>query len=205
MVWKEWGDPLLSLRKGANRLATEYKGKNTAERCRALAQPVADELGYFLWDVRFVKEGGTWYLRYILDKDGGVTIEDCVTMSRRMSPLLDEADPIPQSYCLEVMSPGAERELTRPEHFALCEGCAAVVTLIRPRCGEREFAGLIAPLDKDGAVVLLDEDGNRSVFPKKEIASVRLIADWDEESGDEAVADRNDEKLTGSQEQGGQS
>ena len=194
MVWKEWGDPLLSLRKGATRLATEYKGKNTAERCRALAQPVADELGYYLWDVRFVKEGGTWYLRYILDKDGGVTIDDCVAMSRRMSPLLDEADPIPQSYCLEVMSPGAERELTRPEHFQLCEGCAAVVTLIRPRDGEREFAGLIEPLAEDGAVVLTLEDGTKAAFPKKEIASVRLIADFD--------ADEN-ETLTGSDEQGG--
>ena len=197
MVWKEWGDPLLSLREEDFSLATEYKGKNTAERCRALAQPVADELGYFLWDVRFVKEGGTWYLRYILDKDGGVTIDDCVAMSRRMSPLLDEADPIPQSYCLEVMSPGAERELTRPEHFALCEGCAAVVTLIRPRDGEREFAGLIAPLAEDGAVVLTLEDGTTATFPKKEIASVRLIADFDADESNEH------ENLTSSKEQGG--
>ena len=183
--------------RGGLSLATEYKGKNTAERCRALAQPVADELGYFLWDVRFVKEGGTWYLRYILDKDGGVTIDDCVAMSRRMSPLLDEADPIPQSYCLEVMSPGAERELTRPEHFALCEGCAAVVTLIRPRDGEREFAGLIEPLAEDGAVVLTLEDGTKATFPKKEIASVRLIADFDADEANET------ENLTGSDEQGG--
>ena len=82
--------------------------------CYALAQPVAEELGLMLWDVRFVKEGATWYLRFIIDKEEGVGIDDCVAMSRRMDKLLDEADPVPQSYVMEVESPGIERELTRP-------------------------------------------------------------------------------------------
>ena len=84
-------------------------------------------------DVRFLKEGAGWYLRVFIDReDGDVSIDDCVALSRRLDTLLDEADPISQSYCLEVSSPGMERELTRPEHFALCEGWPVVVRLIRP-------------------------------------------------------------------------
>ena len=76
----------------------------TVAVCARLAQPVAEELGLVLWDVRFVKEGATWYLRYIIDKEEGVSIDDCVEMSRRLNPILDEADPIPQAYCMEVSS-----------------------------------------------------------------------------------------------------
>ena len=108
------------------------KGGNTVAICRELAQPFADQLGLMLWDVRFVKEGAAWYLRYLIDKEGGVTIDDCVALSRLINPVLDEADPIDQSYCLEVMSPGIERELTRPEHFEAYLDWAIVVKLIRP-------------------------------------------------------------------------
>ena len=94
--------------------------------CRRLAEPVAQELGLTLWDVRFVKEGASWYLRFMIDKPEGVSIDDCVAMSRRMNPILDEADPIAHAYCMEVMSPGVERELTRPEHFAACAGMPVV-------------------------------------------------------------------------------
>ncbi len=87
-------------------MATGKGSGGTATVCRRLAEPVAAELGLTLWDVRFVKEGATWYLRYIIDRDEGVTIDDCAALSRRLSPLLDAADPIPQAYCLEVMSPG---------------------------------------------------------------------------------------------------
>ena len=90
---------------------------NTVAVCTRLARPVAEELGLQLWDVRFVKEGADWYLRFFIDREGGVTINDCEEMSRRLDKLLDEADPIACSYCLEVSSPGVERELIRPEHF----------------------------------------------------------------------------------------
>lgn len=82
---------------------------------------MAEELGLVLWDVRFVKEGATWYLRYIIDKEEGVSIDDCVEMSRRLNPILDEADPIPQAYCMEVSSQGLNRELVKPAHFAAFE------------------------------------------------------------------------------------
>lgn len=106
-----------------------------------LAEPLARQLGLRIWDVRFVKEGADWYLRVFIDRDGGVSIDDCVDLTRLLSPALDEADPIDQSYCLEVSSPGVERELTRPEHFEAYRGRAVTVRLIRPRDGQRDFTG----------------------------------------------------------------
>ena len=105
----------------------------TVAVCTKLAQPVAEELGLILWDVRFVKEGATWYLRYIIDKEEGVSIDDCVELSRRLNPLLDEADPIPQAYCVEVSSPGLNRELVKPAHFAAFEGWPVMVSGNRRR------------------------------------------------------------------------
>ena len=161
-------------------MASQNKGGNTVERCRALVQPSFDYLGLSLWDVRFVKEGATWYLRFFIDKEGGVDINDCVALTRLINPLLDEADPISQSYTLEVCSPGLERELTRPEHFSQCQGEAVVVTLIRPKNGEREFAGLLKCGDSTSITIEL-EDKTELVFEKKEVSSVHLIADWDNE------------------------
>lgn len=160
------------------------RDSRTVATCRALAQPFADQLGLTLWDVRFVKEGACWYLRYLIDKEGGVSIDDCVALSRLLNPALDEADPIEQSYCLEVMSPGIERELTRPEHFEAYLGCAVTVRLIRPRDGVREFAGILAAHDASGALTLTDEDGNQAVFEKKDIALVRVIEEWDDADGE---------------------
>ena len=152
---------------------------NTAAVCTRLAQPVVDELGLTLWDVRFVKEGASWYLRYIIDKEEGVTINDCAELSRRLNPLLDEADPIPQAYCLEVESPGIERELTRPEHFTCYEGFPVLVKLIRPVDGMREFAGLLVGL-VDTIITLQLEDGSTRAFSKKDTSAVHAIDDWDE-------------------------
>ena len=151
---------------------------NTAAICYRLAQPVAEELGLFLWDVRFVKEGTDWFLRIAIDKDEGVSIDDCVAMSRRMSDLLDEVDPIPQSYCLEVMSPGIERELTRPEHFAAYEGWPVAVRLFRPLDGVREFAGLLTGY-ADHTITIEEEDGTVRSFDKKDVSLVHAIDEDD--------------------------
>ena len=154
----------------------------TVATCRRLAEPIAAELGLSLWDVRFVKEGADWFLRYIIDKPGGVTIDDCVALSRRMNPVLDEADPIPQSYCLEVESPGVERELVRPEHFAAYLGSEVTVRLIRPIDGVKEWQGTLIAYD-DGTVTIGDADGHTASFTKKERTSVRLIDDWADDEG----------------------
>ena len=150
--------------------------------CRELAQPFADQLGLSIWDVRFVKEGADWYLRVIIDKPEGVDINDCVDMTHLLSPALDKADPIAQSYCLEVMSPGIERELTRPEHFEAFEGEPVTVRLIRPdENGEREIVGILLGTP-DGDVALQTEDDQTRVFSRKEIAAVHAVDLWDDDS-----------------------
>ena len=152
----------------------------TAAVVAAMAGPVAEEFGLMLWDVRFVKEGASWILRIIIDKESEpVSINDCVDLSRRMSTLLDEADPIPQSYCLEVTSPGANRELTRPEHFDYYEGWAVAVKLYRPQDGVREFAGLLRGLENQ-VLTIEEEDGTLRSFDKKEVSCVHAIEDWDD-------------------------
>ena len=88
----------------------------------ALAGPIAAEQGCTLWDVEYVKEAGTWFLRVFIDKEGGVSIDDCEAVSRPLSDALDEADPIQGSYTFEVSSAGADRALKKPEHFAACMG-----------------------------------------------------------------------------------
>ena len=150
--------------------------------CRELAQPLAESLGLSLWDVRFVKEGADWFLRIIIDKEGGVSINDCVDLTHLINPVLDKADPIPQSYCLEVMSPGIERELTRAEHFAAYTGEPVTVLLIRPaENGQREFVGLLTEYT-DETLSLQLESGDIRQFSRKDLAAVHAVDLWDEDS-----------------------
>ncbi len=106
--------------------------KNTAAMVYDLAKPITDEAGVYLWDVRFEKEGASWFLKVIIDSDDGITFDDCEAVSRPFSGLLDEEDLIEQSYYLEVSSPGVMRELRKPDHFEVCIGDDVVVKLIRP-------------------------------------------------------------------------
>ena len=99
------------------------------DKVSLLARPVVEEAGCTLWDVEYVREAGTWYLRVYIDKDGGVSIDDCERISRELDPILDEADPIPDSYVFEVGSAGAERELKRPGDFAQFMGSEVEVKL----------------------------------------------------------------------------
>ena len=105
--------------------------KNTASVVWDIAQPIADELGLILWDVKFVKEGARWYLRITIDKEDGVSIDDCVNMHHAIDGPLDEADPIEQAYNLQVQSPGIERELCRDFHFDCYLGEKIQVRLIK--------------------------------------------------------------------------
>ncbi len=159
-------------------------GAGIVAACRRLAEPYAAELGLSLWDVRFVKEGADWFLRYTIDKPEGVSIDDCVALTHLLNPVLDREDPIPQAYCLEVTSPGIERELTRPEHFAAYAGEPVTVRLIRPtEDGQREFVGLLLGLD-DGTLSLELESGEQRQFSRKEIAAVRAVDLWDDSIDD---------------------
>ena len=149
------------------------KGGNTVAAVRAIVEPIAGQLGLTVWDVRFLKEGTTWYLRIFIDKDGGVSIDDCVEMTHAINKPLDEADPIEQAYCLEVSSPGIERELTRDEHFFKCIGQKIKVKTIRPIDGKRDFKGVLESYD-NGNIGFRAEDGSGLVFKKKEVSFVKL-------------------------------
>lgn len=148
------------------------KGGSTVQAVTALALPVAEQLGVSIWDVRFEKEGAGWYLRIFIDKSGGVSIDDCVDFTHAINGPLDDADLIEQAYCLEVSSPGLERELKRDAHFEQCIGEKIRLKTIRPVDGEREFGGTLAGY-ADGVVTLQGENGARN-FPKKDLAWVRL-------------------------------
>ena len=152
---------------------SKNKGGSTVNTVWQIAEPIAESLGLKLWDVRFVKEGASWYLRIVIDKDGGVSLNDCEAMSRAIDGPLDEQDPIEQSYFLEVWSPGIERELTRPEHYEAMAGREICVTLYRPIDGEREIiADLVGLREKN--IVMTDLDGTEFEIPLKDASSVRL-------------------------------
>ena len=137
-----------------------------------LAEPAVQAQGCRIWDVEYVREAGQWYLRLYLDKDGGVDILDCENVSRRVSDLLDQADPIEGSYVFEVSSAGAERQLKRPSDFEKFIGSPVLLKTYQNRDGRKEFAGVLKEYDS-GAVVL--EMGRQELrFEKNEIAMVRL-------------------------------
>ena len=138
----------------------------------ALALPIAEAAGCSLWDVEYVKEAGQWFLRVYIDREGGVSIDDCEAVSRPLSDALDEADPIEGSYVLEVSSAGADRALKKPGHFARFLGAEVEVRLYRPREGRKEFVGLLKAYE--GGTVTLDVNGEDLSFPKQETALVRL-------------------------------
>lgn len=150
------------------------KGKgNTVERVTQLIQPMADEMGLFLWDVRFVKEGASWYLRIFIDKESGVDINDCADFSRAVNKPLDEADLIDQSYILEVSSPGIERELTREAHFLASLGQKVFLRAIRPIDGVRDFSGVLAGYENNIVTIELKEGGTLAL-PIKETSFIKL-------------------------------
>lgn len=154
-------------------MAGKGKGGNTVQTVWSIVEPYAKELGLEIWDVRFVKEGASWYLRIFIDKEGGVGIDDCVDFSHAIDKPLDEADPIEQSYCLEVSSPGLERDLIRPEHFEKCMGQSIMVRLIRPIENQRDFVGTLESFD-EGNITLRLDDGSGFTFTKKEASWIKL-------------------------------
>ena len=142
------------------------------EKVFALAKPVVEEEGCSLWDVEYLREAGTWYLRIYIDKEGGVSIDDCEHISRRLDPILDEADPIPESYVFEVGSAGAERELKRPSDFEQFMGHEVELKLYKPLKGRKSFVGVLSGY-KDGTVTITVGDEELR-FTEAERAQVRL-------------------------------
>ncbi|MCI9678323.1 MAG: ribosome maturation factor RimP [Oscillospiraceae bacterium] len=142
------------------------------ELVAGLAGPAVEAAGCELWDVEYVREAGSWYLRLYIDKAGGVDILDCEQVSRAVSDLLDEADPIEGSYTFEVSSAGAERPLKRPGDYERFMGSPVLVKLYKARDGRKEFAGVLAGYENGDVTITA---GERTVtFPKAEVALCRL-------------------------------
>ena len=148
--------------------------KSVADTVWDLAEPVAESLGYSLWDVEYVKDGSDMILRITIDTDRkeGITINDCEAMHRAMDPVLDEADPIAESYVFEVGSAGADRELKRPRDYEQFMGSEVEIHLYRPLEGSKRYVGVLRSFE-DGAVCI-EQNGSLRRFEKDQIAQVRL-------------------------------
>ena len=142
------------------------------EKVYYLIKEAVEEQGVRLWDVTFVKEGASHYLRVFIDSDEGISIDDCTNVSHAIDPIIDEADPIDVSYYLEVCSPGIERELTRDEHFKRMIGNPVKVKLFRAIDGVKEFSGTLE--DYNGELVLENEAG-KFTFKRNGIAKANLL------------------------------
>lgn len=153
------------------------KKEEYEQRTEKLLEPIMEENHFELVDVEYVKEGGNWFLRAYIDKEGGFTVDDCELVSRRLSDLLDEADFIPDSYILEVSSPGLGRQLKKEKDFARSLGEEVEVKLYRAVNKQKEFAGVLADYDTE-KLVLEFEDGSRMEFNRIDIAMVRLALDF---------------------------
>lgn len=138
------------------------------EKVEALARPVIEDEGCELWSVEYVREAGSWYLRVFIDKDGGVGIDDCERISRRLDPILDEADPIPYSYVFEVGSAGAERELKRPSDFEKFMGSEVEVKLYQPYEGKKSLVGKLEAYENGDITI------SSVQLRKSQIAQVKL-------------------------------
>ena len=146
------------------------------ERVERFLQPIMEEHQFELVDVEWVKEAGSWYLRAYVDKEGGFSVDDCETVSRRLSDWLDKEDFIAESYILEVSSPGLGRPLKKEKDFARSIGKDVDVKLYRARDKRKDFTGTLKAYDKD--TVTIEEDGTELVFERGEIALIRLAFDF---------------------------
>jgi len=137
-----------------------------------LARPIVEQSGCELWDVEYVSEGGQWYLRIFIDKEGGISINDCETVSRALDPILDEKDLIATNYTFEVSSAGLERTLKQPAHFQRFLGENVEVKLYKQVEGSKLYAGILSAYENGD--VTIDYGGKPMTFNKEQIASVRL-------------------------------
>jgi len=137
-----------------------------------LAEPIAKDNGCEVWDVEYVKEAGEWYLRVYIDSESGIDIDQCEAVSRALDPMLDERDPIPDSYIFEVSSAGLERTLKRPSDFERFIGSLVEVKLYKAKEGRKEYVGKLSGYN-DGEITV-EVSGAEIKFEKSEVANVRL-------------------------------
>ena len=147
------------------------------QKAEALAEPIISSFGFELVDVEYVKEAGTWYLRLYIDKEGGITIDDCETVSRLFSDKLDEEDFIDDAYIMEVSSPGLGRPLKKEKDFKRSIGKEVEIRTYRPIDKQKEFFGVLTAYDESHVTITLDDQETR-VFERAGIALIRLAFDF---------------------------
>lgn len=153
------------------------KREEYEQRTEALLLPIIEANRFELVDVEYVKEGGNWYLRAYIDKEGGITVDDCELVSRALGDLLDREDYIAESYILEVSSPGLGRPLKKEKDYRRSLGASVDIKTFKSIGGQKEFTGILAEYDKDTVTITMEDGTNRS-FLKKEIALIRLAFDF---------------------------
>ena len=152
------------------------QSKDYEIKTEEILKPIAEANGVRIYDVEYVKEGSDYYLRSYIDKDGGVTIDDCEVVSRLLNEELDKADFIADSYIMEVSSPGLGRTLKKDRHFEYCIGEDVEIKLFKPLDGCKDYEGCLKAFDKD-TITVSTESGEDKVFVRKDIAIVRLALD----------------------------
>lgn len=147
------------------------------QKAEELILPIVEQHKFELVDVEYVKEAGTWYLRIYIDKEGGITIDDCETVSRAFSDLLDEKDFIEDAYILEVSSPGLGRPLKKEKDFKRSLGKEVEIRTYRPIERQKEFCGILSAYDENSVTIEL-EDHTEQTFQRADIALIRLAFDF---------------------------
>ena len=145
-------------------------------RTEEILEPIMTENNFELVDVEYVKEAGNWYLRAYVDKEGGITLDDCELVNRAWSDIMDEQDFIPDAYILEVSSPGLGRTLKKDKHLQKSIGEEVEIKLFKPIDKCKEFSGILESFDAD--TVTITEEGTPRTFARADIALIRLALDF---------------------------
>lgn len=146
-------------------------------RTEELITPILDRMNFELVDVEYVKEGGTWYLRAYIDKEGGITVNDCEAVAREMNEILDKEDFVEGSYVFEVSSPGLGRPLKKEKDYVRSMGKEVEIRTYRAINREKEFYGILSAYDEN-TVTIKTEDETEMTFEKSDIALIRLAFDF---------------------------
>ncbi len=149
------------------------KRQEIEEHTEELVTPILERMGFFLYDVEYVKEGGDFYLRVYIEKEGGITVDDCEAVSREMNELLDQEDYVEGSYIFEVSSPGLGRTLKKDRHLQSSLGEEVEIKPFRPMEKKKEFSGVLLSFDSD-TLTIRQEDQTEQTFQRKDIALIRL-------------------------------
>lgn len=147
--------------------------KNIATEIEKLVLPITDANGLELVDVEYVKEGGEFFLRVYIDKEGGVSLNECELVTRALNPILDEKDPIKDNYYLEVSSPGLDRPLKKDKDFVRYQGRDVEIKLYKPINGSKLHEGQLVGLTEDKNIKVII-DNEKVEFDKKDVALIRL-------------------------------